>query len=60
MQTITINVREEKTMRATDVSMAMKCKVSCDIWEREVVGIAGDESSDCAEGGYSGVCDVDE
>ena len=44
-----MNIRQEKTIEATEVSSTMRCKVDSDIRKGEVVGIARSDS-ESAEG----------
>ena len=46
MQTMKMNIRQEQTIKATEVSMAMYCKASCETWKREVVGVGRAESAE--------------
>ena len=42
---MTINIRQEKTIKATEVSSAMQCKAGSDVRKWEVVGVARSESA---------------
>ena len=44
-----MNIRQEKTIKATEVSSTMQCKAGSDIRKGEVVGIARSDS-ESAEG----------
>ena len=46
---MTINIRQEKIIKATEVSSTMQCKAGSDIRKGEVVGIARSDS-ESAEG----------
>ena len=46
---MTMNIKQEKTIKATDVSSTMQCKAGRDIRKGEVVGIARSDS-ESAEG----------
>ena len=48
---MTMNIRQEKTIKATEVSSTMQCKAGSDIRKGEVVGIARSlTDSESAEG----------
>ena len=45
-----MNIRQEQTINASEVSSTMQCKAGGDIWKREVVGIGRAEVAEPADG----------
>lgn len=45
-----MNIRQEQTIKATEVSSTMQCKVDGDIWKRVVVGFGREEVAEPADG----------
>ena len=53
-----MNIKQEQTIKATEVSMVMYCKAGCDMWKREVVvGVARLKSAEGASSDKMAMCD---